>query len=102
VANPVNQLFRRLFKRRPWWDLAENDDPPVELDSRRITRTSASPLNKVLIKPAVFTPGKQPSPVDRVLRKEDLDVADVAFNPYNTGAFDRASSWDKISRQKKR
>ena len=28
--------------------------------------------------------------------------ADDGFDPYNTGAFNRSTSWDKIGRQRKR
>jgi hypothetical protein len=32
-----------------------------------------------------------------------LDVpCEVSFDPYNTGAFDRSRSWEKISKQRKR
>lgn len=32
----------------------------------------------------------------------DQNVHDASFNPYNTGAFNRSRSWDKISKQKNR
>jgi hypothetical protein len=96
----MKQLFRRLFKRTPWWNLEMEEVP--DPDSRRVTRESASPLNKVLVRPAVDTAKKEASAADRVLGNSKLEVAPEEFNPYNTGAFDRASSWDKISRQKKR
>ncbi len=43
-------------------------------------------------------------PLD-VLNNPELSLdtsADGGFDPYNTGAFDRSSSWDKISKQRKR
>ena len=102
----MKELFRRLFNSTPWWELDSEGDPdpdPVP-EPRRVTRESASPLNKVLVSPAVGPKGeKEPAKrVERALGNPKLEVADENFNPYNTGAFDRASSWDKISRQKKR
>ncbi|MEE8307047.1 MAG: hypothetical protein V3R81_07255 [Gammaproteobacteria bacterium] len=32
----------------------------------------------------------------------DQKVDDANFDPYNTGAFNRSRSWDKISKQKNR
>lgn len=96
----MKHLFRRLLKRTPWWALETEEIP--DPNSRRVTRQSASPLNQVLVKPALDKAKKEPSPADRVLGNSELEVAPEEFNPYNTGAFDRASSWDKISRQKKR
>jgi hypothetical protein len=43
-------------------------------------------------------------PLD-VLNNPELSLdtsAESGFDPYNTGAFDRSSSWDKISKQRKR
>jgi len=104
----MKQLFRKLFERKPRRDLAGGETP--DPDSRRLTRDSASPLNKVLVTPAVARPAEKSNQfgklnaVDRVMGNADLDLdkAEEAFNPYNTSAFDRASSWDKISHQKKR
>ncbi len=93
----MKELFRRLFKSKQWWDLQADEDP----EPRRVTRQSASPLNQVLRRPAHGQQAEHEARVDRALGNADLEVAEEAFNPYNTGAFDRASSWDKISRQKK-
>lgn len=32
----------------------------------------------------------------------DTQQAEVGFDPYNTGAFNRAASWDRISKRKNR
>ena len=98
----MKDLFRRLFNRKPWWDLESDSEPNP--DTRRLTRNSASPLNRVLVRPVVGPKNEtEVHPrVERELGNSKLEVEDENFNPYNTGAFDRASSWDKISRQKKR
>ena len=96
----MKELFKRLFNRTPWWDL--ESDEKTDPEPRRVTRQSASPLNEVLVRPAVTAEGKAAARVERKLGNPNLEVADEAFNPYNTGAFDRATSWDQISRQKKR
>ena len=54
-----------------------------------------------------------PEPQRRVKDKAPLDVldnprlsldkpADDGFDPYNTGAFNRSASWERIGRQRKR
>ena len=54
-------------------------------------------------------PAARPEPKDRnpidVLDNPQLTLdtkPDDNFDPYNTGAFNRSASWDKISRQRKR
>jgi hypothetical protein len=49
-------------------------------------------------------PKKSREPLD-VLNNPKLKLdqpADDGFDPYNTGAFNRSASWDKIGRQRKR
>lgn len=49
-------------------------------------------------------PKKSRDPLDLLSNpKLTLDKpADDGFDPYNTGAFNRSASWDKIGRQRKR
>ena len=98
----MKELFRRLFNRKPWWDLESDSEP--EPEARRVTEDSTSPLNKVLVRPAVGPKGetKAPPRVEHASGNPKLQVEDEHFNPYNTGAFNRSDSWEKISKQKKR
>jgi hypothetical protein len=96
------KLFRRLLNRktRSGLDTGGDADP----DTRRITVQSNSPLNKVLTRPALGQHGPESAvtQVDRERADFEPDIGDEDFNPYDSAAFDRASSWDRISRQKKR
>jgi len=54
--------------------------------------------------PATPKPAKERSPLD-VLDDPRLTLdkpADDGFDPYNTGAFNRSASWERIGRQRKR
>jgi hypothetical protein len=54
--------------------------------------------------PAAQKPKKQRGPMD-VLDNPRLTLdrpTDDGFDPYNTGAFNRSASWEKIGRQRKR
>jgi hypothetical protein len=59
-------------------------------------------------KPPVKKPAQEPLDSSRLLEildnpKLTLDrPKDDGFDPYNTGAFNRSASWEKISRHKKR
>jgi hypothetical protein len=53
---------------------------------------------------AASKPNKAPSPMD-VLDNPRLTLdrpKDDGFDPYNTGAFNRSASWERIGRHKKR
>jgi hypothetical protein len=55
-------------------------------------------------KPAARPKAKERLPID-VLDNPRLTLdkpADDGFDPYNTGAFNRSASWEKIGRQRKR
>ena len=72
--------------------------PPVAAQARSIPQAPA-PL------PAAPKPAKpERGPLD-VLDNPRLTLdkpADDGFDPYNTGAFNRSASWERIGRQRKR
>jgi hypothetical protein len=47
-------------------------------------------------------PGRSPAEVLDNPRLTLDKPADDGFDPYNTGAFNRSASWDRIGRQRKR
>ena len=62
------------------------------------TRSSAQP-------PVAPKPAKTERSPAEVLNNPRLAVdkpADDGFDPYNTGAFNRSASWERIGRQRKR
>jgi hypothetical protein len=65
--------------------------PPITVQTRRA-------------EPAPQRPAKERAPLD-VLDNPRLSLdkpADDGFDPYNTGAFNRSASWERIGRQRKR
>jgi hypothetical protein len=75
------------------------------------------PRTQPLVKPPVVTQTRaaEPAPVQRRAKTEraPADVldnprltldkpAEDGFDPYNTGAFNRSTSWERIGRQRKR
>jgi hypothetical protein len=68
--------------------------PPVAVQTRSIAQAPAAP------KPAPT----ERAPLD-VLDDPRLTLdkpPDDGFDPYNTGAFNRSTSWERIGRQRKR
>lgn len=62
------------------------------------------PASQQTAAPAAKPKRKERSPMD-VLDNPRLTLdkpKDDGFDPYNTGAFNRSASWDKIGRQRKR
>jgi hypothetical protein len=82
------------------------------LDFARVQSPSPSPKPPAAIQTRVVAqPPAQPKPVKT--EREVLDVLDNplltldkppddGFDPYNTGAFNRSASWERIGRQRKR
>jgi hypothetical protein len=72
--------------------------PPVAAQTRSIAQTPTQ-------SPAAPKPAKpERAPLD-VLDDPRLALdkpADDGFDPYNTGAFNRSTSWERIGRQRKR
>ena len=105
-------LLKRL-KRWLGWDSDSGLLDFADLDDRQRPRPFAT-------KSAVRTttqgrPAEAPQPTERRAKPErhPLDVldnprlsldkpTDDGFDPYNTGAFNRSTSWEKIGRQRKR
>jgi hypothetical protein len=74
--------------------------PPVSSPTRPAAQTN---------QPAQTTPAAKPKRKDRtpaeLLDNPRLTLdkpQDDGFDPYNTGAFNRSTSWEKIGRQRKR
>jgi len=106
------QILLKRLKRWLGWDSDSGLLDFADLDSR--SRGSQAP------KPAA--PASQSRPVEKAAApaqrraKTDRTPADVldnprltldkptdnGFDPYNTGAFNRSQSWEKIGRQRKR
>ena len=106
----TRQMLKRL-KRWLGWDADSGLLDFAGLESR--PRASAPPA-----KPAAPPTASRPSDTATAQRRtkadrSPLDVlgnprltldkpADDGFDPYNTGAFNRSQSWEKIGRQRKR
>jgi hypothetical protein len=105
-------LLKRL-KRWLGWDSDSGLLEFVDLDDRQrprplVTKPAARPTTQA-------RPAEAPQTTERRAKRErnPLDVldnprlsldkpADDGFDPYNTGAFNRSTSWEKIGRQRKR
>ena len=102
-------MFKWL-KRWLGWEIDTDLWNPL---AREIRPQDAS-KPKLPIQPKAQKPGtaarppaqrrKNGSPMDRLHNPHlTLDKpADDGFDPYNTGAFNRSTSWEKIGRQRKR
>jgi hypothetical protein len=104
-------LLKRL-KRWLGWDGGSSLLDFADLEPK------AAPRSPVVKPPTSTKPppqtGKPKEPERRAKPKRDpLDVldnprltldkpADDGFDPYNTGAFNRSASWERIGRQRKR
>jgi hypothetical protein len=115
----------RLLKRWLGWDSntgpfdfgelrlgGRQDSPPTRPPSQ--PRTPATPRGEAPARPAAGSPQqakpaaakkpkKNPGPMDLLDNpKLTLDrPTDDGFDPYNTGAFNRSASWERIGRNKK-
>jgi hypothetical protein len=104
-------LLQRL-KRWLGWDSDSGQFDFTDLENR---------LRPLVTKPVPRTTpqaktAEAPQPTERRAKEKErnpLDVldnprlsldkpADDGFDPYNTGAFNRSTSWEKIGRQRKR
>jgi hypothetical protein len=116
-AQPARHDGDMLLKRIRRWLGWESDSSWLDFGERPgRDKPKPSALPKLPVQPAAARPG-EPSRPPRVERRQKprgpLDVldnpklsldkpADDGFDPYNTGAFNRSASWDKIGRQRKR
>ena len=83
--------FARLSLRSP--NEVPTPKPPIVVQTRRADQA-----------PAAQRRSKDRAPLD-VLDNPRLSLdkpADDGFDPYNTGAFNRSASWERIGRQRKR
>ncbi len=107
----MEMLLKRL-KRWLGWDSNSGLLDLADLDprSRRVPAPKATPPSsparpaEKAAAPAQRRAKGQRSPAD-VLDNPRLTLdkpADNGFDPYNTGAFNRSQSWEKIGRQRKR
>ena len=77
--------------------------PPVAAQARSIAQAPAPAA--AVPAPAAPKPAKPERDVLDVLENPRLTLdkpADDGFDPYNTGAFNRSASWERIGRQRKR
>jgi hypothetical protein len=90
------------FRLRP-----HNPQPPPKPVVVTQTRAAEPPAPRVA-EPAPASQRRtktERAPVDVLNNPRltlDKPVDDVGFDPYNTGAFNRSTSWEKIGRQRKR
>jgi hypothetical protein len=106
-------MLLKLLKRWLGWDpnLGLLDFSELSLRARP---KAQKPLPPITVRPPAETPAaptaQQPrpkrerKPID-VLNNPKLTLdkpGDDGFDPYNTGAFNRSTSWEKIGRQRKR
>jgi hypothetical protein len=106
-------MLKRL-KRWLGWDSASGLLDLADLDPRPRSASSSAP--KPSTPPPTHRPADPaPAPAQRRVKAErstadalenprlTLDKPkDDGFDPYNTGAFNRSQSWEKIGRQRKR
>lgn len=85
--------LRRLFKRR-------SENSPPASPSRRPLYIPEDAANRVAQEDGTSTSAELRLLKGSKLKTQNDD--DGAFDPYNTGAFNRSRSWDKISKHKTR
>ena len=106
----------KFLKRWLGWDadstLFDFSDLRPRQSPTSIVAHSPTPIPTV--KPPAAPSSTAPSPRrDKAKERDPLDVldnprltldkpVDDGFDPYNTGAFNRSTSWERIGRQKKR
>ena len=107
----IERQMLKLFKRWLGWEGESGllDFARLGLRSRSAPPTPKPPPIVVQTRPAE----QAPAPPRRAKDKTPLDVldnprltldkpVDDGFDPYNTGAFNRSASWERIGRQRKR
>jgi hypothetical protein len=111
-ALPSLHMLLKLLKRWLGWD---PDSGLLDFSdlSQRPRPNVVKPSPPVTVRPPAETPA--PAHAERRAKPErtPMDVldnprltldkpGDDGFDPYNTGAFNRSASWEKIGRQRKR
>ena len=106
-------LLERL-KRWLGWDSDSGLLDFSDLTSRIARRSACAQASAA--RPSLFARAENPPPPAQRRTKTERSPADVldnprltldkpaddGFDPYNTGAFNRSQSWDRIGRQRKR
>jgi hypothetical protein len=106
----------KLLKRWLGWDADSTLFDFSELRGRQPPTPPPSGQAPMVSPPAKREASPQPAPAprrDKQKQRDPLDVLDNprltldkppddGFDPYNTGAFNRSTSWERIGRQKKR
>jgi hypothetical protein len=109
-------MLLKLLKRWLGWDPDSGLLDFSELQQRAPTRPTPPTPPKATGPSAPRPPqsaAPQPSPPRPKTKRAPLDVldnprltldkpGDDGFDPYNTGAFNRSTSWEKIGRHRKR
>jgi hypothetical protein len=103
-------LLKRLKRWLGWdsdsglLDFADLRDRPRPAVTRPVVRTTTQAKPAEAPQPSERRAKPDRNPLD-VLDNPRLSLdkpADDGFDPYNTGAFNRSTSWEKIGRQRKR
>ncbi len=105
------QMLWKRFKSWLGWDSDSSLLSSTDL-AQRSRGAAPPPAPKVAVKAQARSAEAQPAARPKTERTP-LDVldnprltldkpADDGFDPYNTGAFNRSASWDRIGRQRKR
>jgi len=105
-------MLLKLLKRWLGWD---PDSGLLDFSdlSRRPRPIPTKPLPPIVVRPPADTAAPPPPAERRAKERKPMDVldnprltldkpGDDGFDPYNTGAFNRSTSWEKIGRQRKR
>jgi hypothetical protein len=114
AATHERLIMLKWLKRWLGWDSASSLFDFSDLQSKPPSRPlppimprTPSPPKGASGHPA--NPAPRPKPKERtpadILNNPRLTLdkpADDGFDPYNTGAFNRSTSWEKIGRQRKR
>ena len=102
-----------MLKRLKRWLGWDSESGLLDLSGLRLRPRSAPPPPKPPLTPtrvAEPAPPAQRRPKSARAPKDVLDnprltldkPANDGFDPYNTGAFNRSTSWERIGRQRKR
>ena len=107
----IERQVLKLFKRWLGWEGESDLLDFARLGSRWRQETPAPKPPPIVVQPRRAEPASAPQ--RRAKDKTPLDVldnprlsldkpVDDGFDPYNTGAFNRSASWERIGRQRKR
>jgi hypothetical protein len=100
----------KYLKRWLGWDTGSSLLDLAQLGTRPRTPPASKPPVMIHTRPAEQAPAAPRKPKTERAPLDVLDnprltldkPADDGFDPYNTGAFNRSASWERIGRQRKR